>query len=206
MHDDHTVAFTVLRPWPEVRRQRGRPVPWRWGSPFVNIAGRELYFPPLITVWHVEPNNGDTRPQPCGDPHWRRHVRHWKFQVHPLQTLRRRALTRCEWCHGRSTKTNPVNVSHQWDRERGPWWRGETGLFHSLCSGAHTAARTCLCDHPVFDHNGYGRCARCMRHRSWMTPERTAEFPPPTLIYLAGLEPGQRPDPERVRALRGDAR
>lgn len=95
----------------------------------------------MVTIWHVEPDGQDaltvcrTRSQkPDGtwkfSRGWVWHVHHWKIQVSPLQDLRRRFLTRCEEC-GRKGRPN---VSHQWDGERGPWWRGEKGLYHSECS------------------------------------------------------------------------
>ena len=165
MHDPMTVAFSIRRPWP------GRPRPvksgprWRfrfhhrpWWDPsdwysHWRIAGREVYFPSLLTVWHVEPggaDSGDVCPQYVrwqdegGKWHgkglngWKWHVHHWRLQVHPLQYWRRRLLTRCEEC-GR--KGSP-NHSHQWDRERGPWWKGERGLYHPECSSLVLARRT----------------------------------------------------------------
>lgn len=70
----------------------------------------------VFTVWHREPQ-GQNAGEVCIQAHraqdangnwrwvfhhaWRFHVHHWKIQIPALQTLRRRLLTRCEWC-GRS--------------------------------------------------------------------------------------------------------
>lgn len=185
-----TVAFEIRRPWP--RRDRWRdsanpkrtaPLP-RWSvssSPFWTLAGRGFYWPTMITVWHVEPGGRDSgeickhyrRDQVAGKwettilKGWRFHVHHWRIQVGPLQSLRRRLLTRCSWCGGRSRKGDPVNISHQWNGERGPWWRGEHGLYHHDCSSIETAHRTCFCDDPPLSHDGYGKCAICGGHRSF---------------------------------------
>jgi hypothetical protein len=116
---------------------------------FWTVAGRGFYWPSFITVWHVEPGGADAftvcqRREKDADGTWRYngrwkwHIHHWKIQVHPLQRLRRAFLTRCEEC-GR--KGSP-NVSHQWDLERGPWWRGERGLYHMECSGLLDLRRT----------------------------------------------------------------
>ena len=151
-------------------------------SKFWCVAGRGLYWPSLITVWHREPGGRDsgevckhwTRWQDAdGKWHakrrdrWRWHVHHWRVQVHPLQGLRRWALTRCEWCGGRSRRGDVVNVSRSWDCERSPWWRGERGLFHQDCSIVKLAHRTCTCSSPILDQGSYGCCARCARFRGF---------------------------------------
>lgn len=157
MHDPLVVAFEIRRPWPKRARhydaKPGRPrwvaryqwatwrKPWKGWTYFWTIAGRGFYFPSLITVWHREPDGHDslticqTRTQRA-DGSWKYgrgwvwHVHHWKIQIHPLQDLRRRLLTRCAEC-GRKGRPD---ISHQWDGERGPWWRGERGLYHMQCS------------------------------------------------------------------------
>lgn len=190
MHDPMVVAFEIVRPLP--RRSRppvGKSTRWKIGrSRFWTLAGRELYWPPLITVWHNEPHGRDAG-QVCKhyrrwrDPDgqwqsklqrsWRFHIHHWSIQVHPLQTLRRRLLTRCEWCNGRSAKSDPVNVSHQWDGPRGRWWQGEPGLYHRDCSAISSAHANCICHDPVLEQGTYGRCARCNLHRPFgMTEEK----------------------------------
>lgn len=177
MHDPMVVAFSIRRPWPNRPRkaQRDR---WKFRSGghlscFWVIAGREFYFPGLITVWHREPNGADALTV-CGRDadgrridSWRWHVRHWRIQIHPAQTFRRWLLTRCEWCGGKSRNGSRVNVSHSWDGERSPWWRGERGLFHMDCSSVRSAWQTCTCPTPVLEHDGWGRCARCERFRGY---------------------------------------
>ncbi|MGI8333463.1 hypothetical protein ACRYCC_26220 [Actinomadura scrupuli] len=192
MHDPLVVAFEIRRPWPQRSRDRdGRPERWRIGkSAFWTLAGRSFYFPSLITVWHREPGGRDSgevckhhsRYQDADGKWqwkfhhgWRFHVHHWKIQISPLQRLRRRLLTRCAWCGGRSTKGDAVNVSHQWDGPRGRWWQGEPGLYHHDCSAIDSAHSTCVCEHPVLEHDSYGRCARCEGYRPHgMTSEHLA--------------------------------
>lgn len=181
MHDPLTVAFEIRRPWPKPdkwktehsARTRSR---WQFNGAFWVVAGRGLYWPCLITVWHRDPSGYDDTT--CRGMRWQWHVHHWKIQVVPLQHLRRRLLTRCTWCGGHSRKGDAVNISHQWDGPRGRWWQGEKGLFHRDCSLIKTAHATCVCELPVLDHDSYGTCARCTRHRSfgqsaeWLTRAR----------------------------------
>jgi hypothetical protein len=178
MHDPLTVAFEIRRPWPRPdkwktehsARTGGR---WQFNGAFWVVAGRGLYWPCLITVWHRDPSGYDDTT--CRARRWRWHIHHYKIQVQPLQHLRRRLLTRCAWCKGRSVKGDSVNISHQWDRARGRWWQGEQGLFHRDCSSIKTAHATCVCEQSVLEHNGYGRCAQCNRSRSFgMTAENIA--------------------------------
>ena len=164
MHDPDVVAFTIRRPWPRRRR---------------TLPGRR-YWPPLVTVWHREPRGHDAGTVcrhydrvTCRVLHgWRLHIWHYHLQIHPLQALRRWALTRCAWCGGRSVKGDRVNFS-QWDREPGRWWWGEQGLFHHDCSAVESAHRSCVCDNPIHEHElsgySYGRCVKCGRSRAWKT-------------------------------------
>jgi hypothetical protein len=113
-------------------------------SAFWRVAGQDYYWPSLVTIWHREPRGHDGLTV-CGrrvqrrDGTWKRtrtwrfHIHHWRIQLCFLQQWRRRLLTRCEVCGGRSIKGNPVNVSNQWDRKREPWWQGESGLAHMRC-------------------------------------------------------------------------
>ena len=128
------------------------PFPW-WKtssySRFWRIAGRDYYWPALIRVWHREPGARDALTE-CGrvvqrpDGTWRRsrgwrlHVRHWRLQIPPLQQARRRLLTRCTLCGGRSTKTHPISLG-TWGGSKSPWWRGETGLRHMDCADVRIA-------------------------------------------------------------------
>ena len=191
MHDPMVVAFEVPRPWPRLVRwgtegarwsiaRRRPPSPWwhpgGWSLRLV-VAGRRLYWPPMIVIWHVEPDGRDAG-QVCSqyrrvqdgvrfDHRWRWHVHHWRIQVPPAQQLRRRLLTRCAWCGGRSTKRDAVNVSGGGPRPRAAWWQGERGLHHVDCYSVSRAHATCLCPTgwAVLEHHTYGLCARCGKHR-----------------------------------------
>lgn len=137
MHDPFTIAFELRRPWPRIEAHRTRRaaeqgIRWRLSDPYPVLAGRGLYWPALVTVWHRDPSGYDATTCPYGG-HWRLHVHHWRLQVPPLQHLRRRLLTRCAVCGGRSVKGRAVNVSTQWDGPTGHWWQGEPGLTHSDC-------------------------------------------------------------------------
>lgn len=163
MHDPSVVAFEVRRPWP--RRVR-------WGT------GRRWYFPAIVTVWHVEPGGHDSGEVCRHYDHvtnkarggWRWHVHHWRLQIHPLRELRRRLLTRCSWCGGRSTRRDAVDTSHSWDGPRGRWWQGEPGLYHTDCSGVARAHLSCACADPLLPHDGYGTCVMCGKSYSWGRP------------------------------------
>src|SRR6266498_2769951 len=187
MHDPLVVAFEVRRPWP----RRG-------------LAGRR-YWPPIITVWHREPGGHDSGEvcrqhlrwqDEAGDWQikalhgWKLHIRHWKIQIHPAQMLRRRLLTRCAWCGGRSRKGDQVNCSHSWDGPSGRWWRGEPGLYHGDCSSVATVYRMCFCADPLLNHSGYGQCAVCGKFRSYGKEPDDADR------LLASLPKGSRITPE----------
>lgn len=124
--------------------------PFPWWKPksyqaFWRLAGRDYYWPPVVTVWHREPGGHDSL-SICGGWYddrngkrrfrtsWKWHVHHYKLQFPPLQDARRHLLTRCEVCGGKSRRGHMVNVSHSWDRPKAPWWRGETGLSHVDCA------------------------------------------------------------------------
>ncbi|MGJ3223777.1 hypothetical protein ACQEUV_33135 [Micromonospora aurantiaca (nom. illeg.)] len=172
------------------KHEASNPFPW-WRPasypPFWTLAGRGWYWPSLITIWHVEPGGHDSGEvcrhyervqQPDGTwtsrmlRGWRWHVHHWRIQVRPVQHLRRRLLTRCAWCGGRSRKGDAVNVSNGGGRERGPWWRGERHLMHVDCSAIQRARRMCLCMAPLCsaaDSQGrpYGLCVGCGHRRQF---------------------------------------
>jgi len=185
-------------------------------SVFWYVGPFELYWPSLVTIWHREPNGHDSgevckhsfrwqesdgtwRSKP--NRAWKWHVHHWKIQVSPLQHLRRWALTRCEWCGGRSRKGDYVNCSHSWDRDRGHWWQGERGLFHQDCSSIHGAHRTCTCAVPVLDHRGYGQCAVCNLFRAWQSPDEAPSPRDETADILKSIPAGQR-DPAKTAQVR----
>lgn len=170
MHDPLTVAFEIRRPWPQrdgwkTKQAAKTGTRWKIGGAYSVLAGRGFYWPCMVTVWHRDPSGYDDTT--CRAARWQWHVHHWKIQISPVQALRRRLLTRCTWCGGRSRKGDQVNHSRSWDGPRGRWWQGEPGLFHSDCSLIKTAHSTCVCDQPVLEHDGYGQCARCTRHRSF---------------------------------------
>jgi hypothetical protein len=178
---------------------------WKPGTwtVFWVLAGRGWYWPSLITIWHVEPRGHDSgevckhyrrdlRPDGTWSStvlhEWRWHVHHWRIQVHPLQALRRWALTRCAWCGGRQGKRDPVDVSHSWDGPRGHWWQGEPGLYHHDCSSIAGAHAQCLCADPVLEHSGYGGCARCGKTREFGVSDFFLE----QRRILASVPAGQR--------------
>ncbi|MBP2583035.1 hypothetical protein J3A78_003513 [Streptomyces sp. PvR006] len=145
-------------------------------SPFWRLNGRDYYWPSWVTVWHREPKGHDGL-SVCGRRvqrrdgtwrfarSWRWHVHHYKIQLCFYQNLRRRLLTRCSWCGGRSVKGDQVNVSHSWDGPRGRWWQGEKGLFHGDCSSVSCAHSTCVCEAPELGGRTYGKCAACALFR-----------------------------------------
>lgn len=160
MHDPKVVVYEIRRPWPKVSRSspRAREPRWKFSlrSPFWNIAGREAYFPSLITIWHVEPGGDDVGTHCSYHDQWR-HVHHWRLQFPPLQKWRRRLLTRCEEC-GR--KGSP-NVSFAWERASTPWWRGEKGLYHRECASLAGRSQGRWGDHAV----PVRRLAQCLWQR-----------------------------------------
>lgn len=207
MHDPLVVAFHIPNPLRIRRRAEYDYDPtvrnvlkqhrWHWfGTHAFVVAGKAFGFGELITVWHREPGGHDAgevckhwkgKPGSRKISHvWRFHVHHWSLQFHPWQRFRRWALTRCAWCGGRSRKGDVVNVSHQWDGDHGPWWKGETGLFHHDCSTVARAKRTCLCDLPVLNHDGYGKCEMCGGYRAWR------QEPGDDIRMLHTLNDGQR--------------
>lgn len=159
MHSPEVLAFSIKRPWPEVRKQPHRRNAPRWQSvwhrrddgshfltPFAYVAGRELYFPSAIDIWHMEPGGHDSLTI-CKNKvvdsdgkfvrwshAWKYHFWHWHITVVFLYAWRRQLLTRCNVCGGRSTKKNPVNHSDSWYPPKTPFWRGETHLHHGGCT------------------------------------------------------------------------
>lgn len=179
MHDPMVVAFTIRRPWPTRSTCGNRSNRWSCRGVFWRVAGHTLYWPSLITVWHVEPGGRDSgevcphyrrtqRPDGTWDTKilhgWRWHINHWRIQIGPLQTLRRRLFDRCEWCGGRDRKSDPCNVSHQWDGGgRDHWWTSTRGLFHHDCSMVEHAHRSCACLEPAGDR--WKSCEVCGLHQ-----------------------------------------
>lgn len=203
MHDPMVVAFQIVRPWPQRQKTPFGGARWRFKGKFWAIAGRGFYWPSLITVWHVEPNGHDSGTVCKYRDHWK-HPHHWRIQVHPLQKFRRWALTRCEWCGGKSRKRDQVNCSKQWDGDRGPWWRGERGLFHSDCSSISSAHGICTCGSEGLSdpRPGVHQCLRCDRWRRYDADTDRSPYAPANRI-LASIPQGERDDEKlaEVRAM-----
>jgi hypothetical protein len=203
-----TVAFEIRRPWPQVRKA-SRTRPFKIGlTCFWYVGKHELYWPGLITVWHVDPSGYEAFHDCPRSSKWQWHVSHWKLQIHPLQHFRRWALTRCEWCKGRSRKGDLVNHSQQWDREDSPWWKGERGLFHSDCSSISSAHRQCSCE---LDQGGpwenelsgdpYGHCITCGKYRGWQGIDRRDSPRDAVNRLLQSIPKGER-DHSKMAAVR----
>jgi hypothetical protein len=63
-------------------------------------------------------------------PRW--HVWHWRLQIHPLQTFKRWAFSRCAGCKKRFTwGYSPVSGS--WYGKGPRWFRREPHVYHSDC-------------------------------------------------------------------------
>lgn len=172
-------------------QHRGNPFPW-WKpdsySKFWVLAGRGWYWPEMITVWHCEPGGHDSgtvcrhyRHEQLPDgtyrterlTSWRWHIHHWRLRFPPLQALRRKLLTRCTWCGGRSRRGDQVNV-RSGSTPRGPWWRGERGLYHVDCSSVEHAHKSCACDKPLVQGGGrFGMCMLCGQYAAGQPSKRT---------------------------------
>lgn len=199
MHSPEVVAFEIRRPWPKREKYFDRRRRWSWRPPYFTVAGREWYFPSLITVWHNEPGGHDALRGACKDAkRWRWHVHHWSVQVHTFQRWRRWLLTRCQWCGGPSRKGDCVNHSLSWDTPRAPWWRGERGLYHDGCTSVVMAHRMCMCREPLLDHGNYGQCSTCGKYRAWRQTPTIADR------YLASLPEGSRIPPGKRDWLRAE--
>lgn len=201
MHDPMVETFTIRRPWPKVSRQT-RKRKARFRGAFWYVAGVELYWPSLITVWHVEPDGQDAGAI-CKPSTWRRHPHHWRIQFHPWQHFRRWAFTRCTWCGGKSRKGDYVNTGYGWEPDRKPahWWQSERGLFHGDCLSVHHAHRTCVCSladggpwaNGKASGDPYGNCATCGGFRRMSTGGRADyEVHVATTVLMQGIPVGHR--------------
>lgn len=140
-----------------------------------------------IDIWHVDPGGDYGTHCDMSSRNWRWHIHHWRIRSIPLVNLRRRLLTRCAWCGGKDRKRDRVNTSFG-GRAHAPWWKGEIDLFHGSCIGIHEAHRTCLCEHPLPEHESHGACGLCGKFRPWgLTPERIERAK-----VLAAIPVGQR--------------
>jgi len=70
---------------------------------------------------------------------WRYPVRwhfwHWRFQIHPLQTFKRWAFSKCCKC-GKRFSWGYCPVSGSWYGTGPRWFRSESNVYHSDCSGS----------------------------------------------------------------------
>ena len=220
-------ALDIARPWPTIRRlaakrvahRRAQGDPWfqaryrwaKWYQPwsgwmhFWYVGPFELYWSPAITIWRRD-RDGAYGPR-------------WKVTCPLFRDIRRRLLTRCEWCGGPSRKGDYVNVGghagaqgqdHNGARIKTRWWRGERGLYHGDCSSIAHAKSVCICgpeggpwEHELDDWP-YGRCAACGKYRGWLSAaDRTSPTYPGlhTNRLLAAIPDGQR-DPKVMEIVR----
>lgn len=124
MHDPMVVAFEIKRPWP----QRS------------SFGDRRHWWPPLITVWHVEPKGADAFTTCKHASRWKWHIWHWHLQIIPVQNFHRWAFERCELC-GRRYPWGYSPVSHQWGGKRGRWFHFDRRAYHHECSALVSARR-----------------------------------------------------------------
>lgn len=173
MHDPLVVAFEIPRPWPKWDRsydaKPGKPrwkaryqwatwrKPWTGWMKFWTVAGRGIYWPAMITVWHREPGGRDSG-EVCkhytrnkwnqdarfwtvkANNRWRWHVHHWRIQVIPIRKIRRFLFERCIAC-GRRYPYGYAPFSHQWDEPLGKWFRVSRRAYHYECSSLVTLRR-----------------------------------------------------------------
>lgn len=166
MRSPEVLAFSIVRPWPQISKQPMRRSAPKWQLPIVKRTdgsffisrfayanGYELYFPSLLDIWHMEPGGKDSLTvckHRVTDKDgkfvkwsnvWRWHVWHWKISPVFIYNIRRRLFTRCAWCGGPDRKGNRVNHSFGHDRVKAPLWIGEHGLYHSECMAAMNKER-----------------------------------------------------------------
>lgn len=81
-------------------------------------------------------------------PRW--HVHHWRLQIHPLQSLRRRLFSRCEEC-GRGFRSGESVVGRCWGeppRRWFEWFRSERYIRHADCERSRATA-VASSEHPT---------------------------------------------------------
>lgn len=112
MHDPMTLAWTIRRPFPQIRKRTmtHRP-PFRWRSSHWYIGRWTFYWPSIIDCWHVEPKGHDSGEVckhylPAGE------VSSWKVWLLPWYRA------------GKSSEHDPNGASYVWDK-RWKWthWR-----------------------------------------------------------------------------------
>lgn len=143
MRDPMTLAYRIVKPIPQIRKQNerehdryGNGFHWqmrifsrrRYISPFIYIFGYELYFSSFIEIWHRDPL-GDIGPPCHGRRWWKLHIHHMSISPSFWYDFRQKHITRCAWCGKKSSKElGRVNHSD-----------GRT-VYHAQCSSeAHKA-------------------------------------------------------------------
>ena len=71
-------------------------------------------------------------------PRW--HFWHWRFQVHPWQTFRRWAFSRCAGC-GKRFAWGESPVGFSWDSPKPKMFCSEVDVYHTDCAGMSSALR-----------------------------------------------------------------
>lgn len=147
MHDPKVVAHEIRRPWPRISRRNIKGPRWQIRYPrakwwdfrprtlmaFMHIAGHEIYFPAMVTIWHNEPHEHDALTVCKRGSHWKWHIHHWSIQVHLLQKIKRFLFERCELC-GNRYPWGYAPVAHQWHQKPARWWHVEKRAYHHECS------------------------------------------------------------------------
>lgn len=160
MHSPEALAFSIVRPWPQINKSPMRKTAPKWQLPIVRrddgsffisrfayANGYELYWPSMFDIWHMEPGGHDSGSvckskwykdkqgrDRCKQV-WKWHVHHWKITPVFIYNIRRRLLTRCAECGGPDRKGNRVNHSNSgWGGgPKVPLWCGEVHLYHADC-------------------------------------------------------------------------
>lgn len=61
------------------------------------------------------------------------HVHHWKFQIHPLQSFKRWAFSRCKWCAKGFAFGDTNVIGYSWNGGGPLWFRSEENIAHMAC-------------------------------------------------------------------------
>lgn len=195
--------------WGLVRHRRtnpehlGQPVYpwWRPKGYRLFIGGHQYRCRTLAMIWHHDPGGYDAFDECPGDSRWQLHIHHWRITFSAWRAVRRRLLTRCAYCGGRSgRRENAVNTARGWHEQTAKWWQGEKGLYHSECLAAESAWRACVCpDEPPLSSRGiWGYCTRCNGHRLHNPTDLGRDM---TRAYRS-VPKGKRPTPKVRDAVR----
>jgi hypothetical protein len=63
---------------------------------------------------------------------YRTHIHHWRIQIHPVQSFKRWAFSRCSHCRGRFVWNESI-IGYQWEGTGPRWFRGEPSVAHHRC-------------------------------------------------------------------------